>query len=199
MNTQTHILMGALLFGRKIPKLAWAGAAGGVIPDLPMYAIVGFLRATGHDFEEIFGRIYWEHWWQVANAVGHNFALWCIVCIIGWSLGSHANAALRQKGALAFALGGSALVHSAIDFLCHRNDAHMHFWPFTQWRFVSPVSYWDPAFYGTQFSLFEAMLGLLMAILLFRIFKHLLVRSAFIIAAIMYVAVPAFFFANMNN
>ncbi len=191
--------MGALLFGRKIPKVAWAGAAGGLLPDLPMLAIVGFLRATGHDFSEIFGKLYWEHWWQVANAIGHNFILWSVVCIIGWSLRDNANPARRETGTLTFALGGSALVHSAIDFLVHRNDAHMHFWPFTEWRFVSPVSYWDPAFYGTQFSLFEAALGLLMAILLFRKFKHWLVRGALAIAAIMYVAVPAYFFTNMHH
>ena len=45
MNTQTHILMGALLFGRKMPRTAWAGAAGGIAPDVPMLAIVAVLLA----------------------------------------------------------------------------------------------------------------------------------------------------------
>ena len=30
----------------------------------------------------------------------------------------------------------------------HREDAHGHFFPLTDWRFVSPVSYWDPAHLG---------------------------------------------------
>jgi hypothetical protein len=199
MNTQSHVLMGALLFGRTVPKLAWAGAAGGVVPDLPMFAIVGFLRLTGHEFEEIFGKLYWEHWWQVANAIGHNFILWSVLCIFGATLAKSVEAATAERGALLFAFSGSALIHSAVDFLCHRNDSHMHFWPLSQWRFVSPVSYWDPAHFGTAFSLFEAMLGLVMAVLLFRTFRNKFVRAALLLAAGLYAAVPAFFVFNMTG
>ena len=34
MHTQTHIIMGAALGGRSV-RNAWAGAAGGLLPDLP--------------------------------------------------------------------------------------------------------------------------------------------------------------------
>lgn len=197
MNTQSHVLMGALLFGRTVPKLAWAGAAGGLVPDLPMFAIVGFLRLTGHEFEEIFGKLYWKHWWQVANAIGHNFILWSVLSIVGAMLAKSASRISAERGALLFALSGSALIHSAVDFLCHRNDGHMHFWPLSQWRFVSPVSYWDSAHFGTQFSLFEATLGLVMAVLLFRTFRNKVVRAALVLAAGLYAAVPAFFIFNM--
>jgi hypothetical protein len=197
MNTQSHVLMGALLFGRTVPKLAWAGAAGGVMPDLPMFAIVGFLRLAGHEFEEIFGKLYWEHWWQVANAIGHNFILWSVLSIVGAILAKSVTRVTSERGALLFGLSGSALIHSAIDFLCHRNDGHMHFWPFSQWRFVSPVSYWDSAHFGTQFSLFEAGLGLIMAVLLFRTFRNKIVRAALVLTAGLYAAVPAFFIFNM--
>ncbi len=199
MNTQSHVLMGALLFGQKMPRLAWAGVAGGLIPDLPMFAIVGFLRATGHEFEEIFGKIYWEYWWQVANAIGHNFILWSAVCVIASLLLKSDDRVTAARGAFAFALGGSALLHSCIDFLCHRNDAHMHFWPLSEWRFVSPISYWDSNFYGTEFSLFEAALGIIMAVLLFRIFRNWMVRSALGIAGLLYAAVPAFFIYGMSH
>ncbi len=197
MNTQSHVLMGALLFGRTVPKLAWAGAAGGILPDLPMFMIVGFLRFTGHEFGEIFGKLYWEHWWQVANAIGHNFILWSGLCIAGAIAAKSISLNTAQRGAYLFAFSGSALIHSAVDFLCHRNDGHMHFWPLSQWRFVSPVSYWDSAHYGTQFSLFEATLGLVMAALLLRTYRHRLVRAALMIAAALYAAVPAFFIYNL--
>jgi membrane-bound metal-dependent hydrolase YbcI (DUF457 family) len=61
MNTQTHIIMGAALFGKPMPKLAIAGALGGIIPDLPMYVIIIGLRGAGYPLSEIFGKIYWEH------------------------------------------------------------------------------------------------------------------------------------------
>ena len=199
MNTQSHILMGALLFGRKVPKLAWAGVAGGIIPDAPMYAIVAFLRATGHPLDVIFGKLYWEHWWQVANAIGHNFWLWGIAVLIGLAMRNSANSTHAGRGAYVLAFGGSALVHSIIDFLVHRNDGHMHFWPVSEWRFVSPVSYWDSAHYGTQFGLFEAVLGVTMAVLLFRQFKNWLVRAGLVIMVVLYMAVPAFYLYTLSD
>jgi len=42
----------------------------------------------------------------------------------------------------------SMLMHSLFDFPLHHNDAHRHFWPLSDFRFASPVSYWDPAYYG---------------------------------------------------
>ncbi len=159
------MLMGAALFGRPLPRFAVAGALGGIVPDLPMFAIVGGLRMAGYDFEQIFGKLYWEHWWQVANAIGHNFLLWGVLTVVsGLMLSANpfrsydptsfpGKRPVRPDAALVFAFSGSALLHSVIDFLCHRNDAHMHLWPLTQWRFRSPVSYWDPNHFGNWFGL----------------------------------------------
>ena len=187
MNTQTHIIMGAALFGRPAPRFAIAGALGGIIPDLPMYAIIIGLRASGYPLPEIFGKIYWEHWWQVSNAMGHSFLLW------GAILGISLIARTQSWSGFGVALSGSALLHAFIDFLCHRDDAHMHFWPLTEWRFRSPVFYWDSNFYGQQFGLFEAALGLVLAVFLWRRYRNRAIRGllAFCIAA--YIAVPAFF------
>ena len=68
--------MGAALFGRLASRLAIAGAIGGLIPDLPMFMIIIGLRVLGFPLSEIFGKIYWKHWWLVSNAVGHSFILW---------------------------------------------------------------------------------------------------------------------------
>jgi hypothetical protein len=182
--------MGAALFGRPLPKLAIAGALGGIVPDLPMYAIIIGLRASGYPLSEIFGQIYWEHWWQVSNAIGHSFLLWGALAAIS------IRPALQDKSskaALLFAFSGSALLHSFIDFLCHRDDAHMHFWPLTEWRFRSPVSYWDSNFYGNYFGLFEAAIGLLLIIILWRRYSKIWVRAALALCGAAYLAVPAFF------
>jgi hypothetical protein len=87
----------------------------------------------------------------------------------------------------------SGFLHTLIDVLCHREDAHMNFWPVTRWKFMSPVSYWDPAYYRQYFSLFEAILGLALAIILFRQFKSKSLRVATAVAMVLYVAVPAYF------
>ena len=204
MNTQTHVLMGALFFGKPLPRLAFAGAAGGIIPDLPMYVIIGSLRMQGYSLDRIFGEFYWLPWWQIANAVGHNFLLWGILALVSGLLllknrNKSTGYASGNSAALLFAVSASALLHSVIDFLCHRDDAHMHFWPLSEWRFRSSVSYWDPAHYGTWFSFFEAGLGLAMAVILFRRYKGAGIRIVLALAIAAYVAVPAFYFWSLSG
>jgi hypothetical protein len=195
--------LGAAIFGRKTPVLAWAGAAGGIIPDLPMYFIVATLRASGYGLNDIFDRLYWSDWWQIANSLGHNIWLW------GGMLAGSA-VLMRRKGwrqqpvtltspPFVFAVSGSALLHSAIDMALHRADAHMHFWPLSDWRFRSPVSYWDPAHYGNWASMLEAVVGILAAVVIFRRYSSRLVRAAIVVAMLLYVAVPAFFILSLGH
>ncbi len=189
MNTQSHIFMGAYFFGKGAPLAATIGAIGGALPDLPMISIVIFLKATGHSGEEIFETLYWQDWWQITNAIGHSFFLWAGLLLIALLLRTSAT----EFWSLAAVFAASGLLHCCIDFCVHREDAHMHFWPLTRYKFVSPVSYYDPLHYGHYFSLFEAGLGLYLSWGLFRQFSNLLVRALLLIAALLYVAVPAYF------
>jgi membrane-bound metal-dependent hydrolase YbcI (DUF457 family) len=220
MNTQTHMLMGAALFGRPMPRLAWAAVAGGIAPDVPMYLIVAGLRMVGYPMREIFERLYWENWWQIANAIGHSFVLWGGLVAVSLALlprpwsdrfaaqsssasGRHDPAPpagrLTRSAPLLFAVSASALLHSAIDFLVHRDDAHMQFWPLTEWRFRSPLSYWDPAHGGTWFGLFEAALGILLIVVLFRRYRSRRLRALLALALVLYAAVPAYFIFGMAH
>lgn len=199
MNTQTHILMGAVLFGRKVPRTAWAAALGGFVPDLPMLAIVAFLRMSGHGFGEIFGKLYWSPWWQIANAIGHSFLLWTAIILVSLYMHKRAGKRAGRWASLALPFAAAALIHSGADFLLHREDAHMHFWPLSQWRFVSPVSYWDRDHYGGPFGLFESALGIIMAIHLFARWKRWPVRAALIACMALYAAIPAMFIFGMGH
>jgi membrane-bound metal-dependent hydrolase YbcI (DUF457 family) len=189
MNTQSHALMGAFFFGRGMPKAAWIGALGGTLPDIPMIVIVVALKASGLTGEQIFDQIYWQSWWQITNAIAHSFFLWGGLVVLSLVLRRTPD----DFWSLAFVFAASGLLHCCIDFCVHREDAHMHFWPLTSYKFMSPVSYYDPAHYGRYFSLFEAALGLLMTAGLFRQFSNILVRLLLVILAALYVAVPAFF------
>ncbi len=214
MNSQTHMLMGAVLFGRPVPRLAWAAAAGGVAPDFPMYVIIAGLRMFGYPMREIFDRLYWSDWWQIANAFGHSFLLWGglvagSMAILSRHRSAHTSVAptaptgrvdeeapavrLKPLASLVLAVSASALLHSAIDFLVHRDDGHMHFWPLTEWRFQSPVSYWDPAHGGNWFGLFEAAVGIVLIVVLFRRYRSRRVRAMLGLALALYAAVPAYF------
>jgi hypothetical protein len=175
--------MGAVLYGGKIPNRAWAAAAGGIAPDVPMLAIVAALKLSGMPARRIFDEMYWENWWQITNAIGHSFLLW----------GALLALAFMRSWPLIVAFAASGLTHAAVDFLVHREDAHMQFWPLTRWKFVSPVSYWEPEHFGRYFGTFEAGLGLLMAFALFRRFPSKVVRALLIGAMAVYIAVPLYF------
>lgn len=195
MHTQTHIIMGAALLGRRVPKRAWIAALGGVLPDVPMLVTVAALKVMGVPDPIIFGFLYWQEPWQIANAVGHSVWLWgglfVLALVLRERLSAAANIIDRCSLVMVFAFSG--LLHTVIDFLVHREDAHMSLWPMTRWKFVSPVSYWDPAHFGHIFAVFEAALGLWLAVLLFRRFHNLWVRAALLLAMLLYVAVPAYF------
>ncbi len=195
MNTQSHVIMGAVLFGRRVSAKAWAGALGGLIPDLPMILIVIVLKLSGTPDQTIFGEMYWQNWWQTTNAIGHNFWFWGGIIILGLFMRDKLSTSVRafDNWTLLSIFSGSALLHSSIDFLCHREDAHMSFWPVTRSKFMSPVSYYDPAHYGVWFSLFEAGLCLILAAILFRQFKSRILQACLLVAMAMYVAVPAYF------
>jgi membrane-bound metal-dependent hydrolase YbcI (DUF457 family) len=195
MNTQTHVIMGAALLGGKLPKSAWAGALGGLMPDLPMLAIVACLQCFGVPGPIIFGFLYWQNWWQITNGIAHNFWLWGGLCLLSiWRRERlSASAESMDRWGLVFTFAAAALLHSAVDFLVHREDAHMSFWPVTRWKFMSPVSYYDPAHYGHYAAAFEAVMGFALAALLLRRFASRWVRGALALAMLLYVAVPAYF------
>jgi uncharacterized membrane protein YesL len=180
--------MGAVLFGKKIPARAWAGFLGGVTPDVPMLLIVFTLMVTGVPANRIFEELYWQDWWQICNAIGHSFLLWSALLVLGLVLRSKSD-----RWTLLAIYSASALLHAVVDFLVHREDAHMSFWPLMRYKFISPVSYYDSAHYGGPFSLFEAALGVLMVVILIRRFQHRWVRIGLAVLLVPYIAVPAFF------
>ena len=198
MNTPSHIIMGAAFFGGDVPKRAWAGALGGVLPDIPMLLIVLTLKLSGIPAQRIFDEMYWQNWWQITNGIAHNFWGWggllLLALFMRERVGATAEAIDFWSLVLVFAMSG--FLHSCVDFLVHREDAHMSLWPVTRWKFMSPVSYYDPAHYGHFFSLFEAALGLVLSVVLLRRFHAVPLRIVLGFLMMLYVAVPAYFILN---
>lgn len=52
-------------------------------------------------------------------------------------------------------------MHTMLDIPTHHNDGPLILFPL-EWsvRFYSPVSYWDPRYFGREFALFELLLNL---------------------------------------
>jgi hypothetical protein len=39
-----------------------------------------------------------------------------------------------------------------IDMLTHRSDGYPIFWPLADYRFPTPLSYWEPSYHGRLFA-----------------------------------------------
>jgi hypothetical protein len=188
--TQSHVLIGAALGGR-IPRLFWAGAIGGLFPDLPSLAILAVLKAFGiHDLV-IYGFLYWQNWWQLINAATHSVWVWSTVLATSILLRERRNlsASMIDAWMWPIAFSTAALLHILADLLTQREEGHMSFWPVGYWRFMSPLSYWDPNYFGTAFAIFEVLLGIVLATILFRRFTNIVIRMAVSVAALIYVFV----------
>src|SRR3954470_19135367 len=185
VNTPTHVLMGMAAFGSpKAPKLTVAAALGGLLPDGPAILMVLWAsRVQGYGPGMIFGTLYFSPSWQALLAPWHSVPLWALVLALGLYLRSPATEAFPASG----------LLHQACDFPVHADDPHRHFWPLSDWRFHSPVSYWDPRHYGRLFEPFEFALTLgLLAFLAWR-YRSPWLRGALGLLALAYVAQRAAF------
>jgi hypothetical protein len=71
----------------------------------------------------------------------------------------------RRRVAWAFV---SMALHAAMDLPLHNDDGHRHFYPFSDFRFDSPVSYWDPAHFGAYAATGEAVAVLIASAVVYR-------------------------------
>jgi len=74
----------------------------------------------------------------------------------------------------------------------HAEDAYRHFWPLTDWRFFSPLSYWDVNHHARWVGTVEVILAIGCIAWLWRKHPARWVRIALSLLALFYAAVLAF-------
>ena len=189
MNTPAHILINMAVLSRQqwVPEqwVTAAGAAllGALLPDALMFVFYGYERFI----LETPSNVIWEtryflpHW-QAIFDIFNSIPLAILFFMVG-----------RIKGSIFIqVLAMSMLLHCLLDFPLHNDDAHRHFYPFSDWRFISPFSYWDPAHYGFYFIALEIALGLISGVTLIRTHPHQWVRYLSAIMLLIYVAFGVF-------
>jgi len=127
----------------------WVGplVAGAILPDLP-YCVFFVAAALEHGPRAFTDLGVWRSIWGHPVVVGlHSFLPWGAAMLLLIS-----TRAWRRAPALAAFLAGWGL-HVVIDMLTHRSDGYPILWPLSDYRFPTPVSYWEPAYYGRTFSL----------------------------------------------
>ncbi len=170
MNTTTHILFAEAVFRRKtIGRSGWAAAAGGLLPDafIGVFLVSAAVQDVSRD--DLWDVEYFKEPWATIGAISNSFFLWGILAIgalVGIVAGTSDPVKAKSKIVAVFAASG--LSHVVFDFLTHADDAHQHLWPISDWRFFSPVSYWDPAHNSHWVMPLEGILILACVVVLWR-------------------------------
>ena len=162
MNTPTHLILAAAVFAKpNQPKLTWAALIGGFLPDLSLYFMVIWHKFVLNTSERvIFDEVYFSKYWQFVFSVDNSFFVWGAILAL----------ALVARNGWVIALSGAGFLHLMFDFPLHHDDARAHFWPLSDWKFESPVSYWDPAHYGGIMAPLEYIFALILLTILWRRF-----------------------------
>jgi len=150
-----------------------AGAVGATLPDVPSiagtayYIGMPFLREgwSSMDSEAVRDPIYVSGPFGATGVALHSAVppLALLLLYVFLNLGSRDH----RKILLWFLLGW--LGHAVADFFSHVDGARPLFWPLSDWEWSSPVSYYDPLYYGNEFfAISHALILLTMAALLVR-------------------------------
>jgi hypothetical protein len=153
MKTPSHAIINlAILAKPQLPQANLIIASGGILPDIPIFLFYFWAKYMARLPEgTIWSKAYYEPFVQNIVALFHSIPLagigWLIAYYLGW-----------PSVQILFL---SIILHSLGDLPVHNDDAHRHFFPFSNYRFISPFSYWDRKHYGSIFSLVEMLLVLL--------------------------------------
>ena len=161
MNTPAHALINLVVLNRN-PSHAKTGAivGGAILPDLVIIVFYGWHLWLGTPETQIWSVEYYRPAWQAWIDSFNSIPIFIVAMAICW----------KAERPLLLALFASMLLHAVGDLPLHHDDGHRHFFPLSDWRFMSPVSYWDPAHHGFWASIAEASCVLLGSIYLY--FKH---------------------------
>jgi len=203
VNTQTHLLISAFLLtkpgqsGRNI-----AAIAGALAPDASIYALVIWSKINQIPESQVWNGYYWQQPWQLYGAIFNSVPFYLLglllsLVFLNYSKSRPSVVSLAEPPPMnsklwlwACVFFASCLLHITFDFPVHVEDAHRHFWPLSDWRFQSPISYWNSAHHGDLVQIIEFLGAVIMLSVLFMRFQALWVRSLLVIAGLAYVIMP---------
>ncbi len=185
LQTPTHALIALAVAGKPGERsINTATILGSLMPDVTLFVLFAWDRfVLGDTPQHIFDVAFFSARWQNALAFTNSAPLFLVA--LGLGLG------MRLPLLTVFSIG--ALTHVGADFLTHNDDAYRHLWPLTDWRFNSPVSYWDPNHYGRIAAPLEAVMALGLSVMLWRRHQSRVIRTGIAVAAAGYAAGVAYF------
>ena len=211
MMTQTHSLIAVTLLARPACSVRQhiAILLGSLAPDIAIYGLFFWSKIQGIPEQQLWQQVYYEEPMLTFTAIGNSLPLYLLILCGVFLIHLVQNKTKHQttqlnienkidywaylSGSVVALFSIAAITHLLGDFPVHVEDAHPHFWPISDWRFESPISYWDRNHHGQLFSFFETLLGIVLSIIVFKRFKQFVIRILTSLALISYIAVPVYF------
>ncbi len=172
MNTPSHVIINLALLWRKgkqnlnTPIVIWA-----ILPDVMMFVFYFIQKIIlGTPDSQIWREEYFKPFRQNVFDPLNSFPLIAIAFAVAY----------YKKSTVWMALTASMFLHCLIDFPLHTDDAHRHFWPFSEFRLDIGLSYWNPAEWGIFISALENILVIIAAYFAYRILAWKISKSILI-------------------
>lgn len=187
MNTPSHAILNLFLLGKKsLPQANIPIFIGAILPDIPIFVLYGWAKLIARLPEkQIWTETYYQPFWQNIVALFHSIPL----AVIGWLIAYKFGWEKMQILCL------SLVLHSCLDLPVHNDDAHRHFFPFSNYRFISPISYWDTDRYGAIVSIIEILLVMLATFPVFNLVQSPIGKGLLIAINIVYLV---FFYLRLR-
>ncbi len=162
MNTPSHIVFNlAVLDKRGNSNRVFPVFLGAILPDVPIFILFFWEKfVKGASQSKIWGEIYFRDDWQLFIDIFNSIPITLFILII---------TKVFLKGSLKdfiMLFCYSMLLHFMLDLPLHHDDAHRHFLPISNWRFISPLSYWDVAHHAREVVIGETLLAVISCIAL---------------------------------
>lgn len=183
---------------------------GALLPDISLYIMFAFAQLTDVPNDVIWSEMYYSPFWQNLGAMSNSIPIFLMASLASWLIIQHsmssrrtelarARGVLQGKHALRIAFAVlmvslASLLHVATDLPLHHDDGHPHFWPFTNWIFSSPVSYWDATQNAKFWVPLECLLGLTLVVILWKRTMRFWTKGILFLAGLSYPVFAVFFF-----
>lgn len=135
---------------------------------LPTWAAARWLGEgwASIDSEQVLDAIYFTNPFGATGSALHSVVPVAMLLLVYWAL--KLGRRDRRRILLWFLLGWFG--HTVADFLTHVDDTRPVFWPVSNWEWSSPISYYNPLYYGQEF--FVLSHGLMLLVVLSLLIKR---------------------------
>jgi hypothetical protein len=178
MNTPSHAILNLFILHQQMRNQASPAIfIGAILPDIPIFVFFFLMKFVYRlPSQQIWSEAYYQPFWQAVVSTFHSIP----IAFIGWLIAHFCGWKLIEVGFI------SMLIHDFLDLPVHNHDAHRHFYPLSNYRFISPISYWDTKHYGGIVAFVEISLVLLASIYLFGSMRSYFTKGLLIAVNILY-------------